>query len=99
MISFFGERLPLVIAALALILLLRVMGLKWENFFLVKGDLTAPVQGLGRKTPNLPWLPAGFLFTLIMASLFALALTQLMQPSVSWQQLFPICRLFYSLPL
>lgn len=88
-ISFFGERLPLVIAALLLVLLLRVMGLKWGDFFLVKGDLNAPVQGVGRKTPNLPWLTTGILFTTIMASLFALALTQLMPPSVGWFRLFP----------
>jgi membrane protease YdiL (CAAX protease family) len=88
-ISFFGERLPLVIAALALVLLLRFMGMKWRDFFLAKGDLTAPVQDLGRKTPNLPWLQTGVLFTLGLALLFALALSQLMPSAGNWLQLIP----------
>ncbi len=86
-ISFFGERLPLVLAALAIVLLLRLMGLKWADFFLVKGDLAAPVQGVGRA--RLPWLPAGLLFTLAMAALFALALSQMMPVTFSWGRLLP----------
>lgn len=86
-ISFFGERLPLVLAAMVIVLLLRLMGLKWADFFLVKGDLSAPVQGVGRA--RLPWLPAGLLFTLALAALFALALSQMMPVTFSWGRLLP----------
>jgi membrane protease YdiL (CAAX protease family) len=85
-LSFFGERLPLLLAAVALVLLLRLMGLKWAGFFLVIGDMAAPVQGLGRKRP-FPWLPVGVLFTLALAALFALALSQMMPVTFSWARL------------
>lgn len=88
-ISFFGERLPLVIAALAIVLLLRLMGLKRADYFLVKGDLAAPVQGLRFFKRPLPWLPVGLLFTAFLGALFALALSQLMPPVVGLRQLFP----------
>jgi membrane protease YdiL (CAAX protease family) len=84
-ISFLGERLPLVLAAGAILLLLRLMGLKWADFFLVKGDLSAPVQGVRRA--QLPWLPVGLLFTLGLAALFALALSQMMPVQFSWERL------------
>jgi membrane protease YdiL (CAAX protease family) len=86
-ISFFGERLPLVIAALALVLLLRVMGLKRGDFFLVKGELSAPIQSVARG--KLSWLPTGLLFTLALAALFALALLQMMPVTFSWGRLLP----------
>lgn len=86
-ISFFGERLPLLLAALGLVLLLRLMGLKWEDFFLVKGELSTPVQGVARG--KLSWLPAGVLFTLALAALFALALSQMMPVTFSWERLLP----------
>ena len=86
-ISFFGERLPLLLAALVLVLFLRLMGLKWSDFFLVKGELTAPVQGVGRK--RLPWLPVGLLVTAVLAALFALALSQMMPVTFSWGRLLP----------
>jgi membrane protease YdiL (CAAX protease family) len=83
-----GERLPLMLAALAIVLLLRLMGLKWADFFLVKGNLAAPVQGVGRKRP-FPWLPVGVLFTVALAALFALALSQMMPVTFSWAGLLP----------
>jgi hypothetical protein len=52
-ISFFGERLPLVLAALIIVLLLRLMGLKWADFFLVKEDQAADADvGYQRWPPN-----------------------------------------------
>jgi membrane protease YdiL (CAAX protease family) len=87
-ISFFGERLPLVIAALVMVLLLRVMGLRRADFFLVKGELSAPIEGLGRRR-SWRWMPVGVLFTLVVGALFALVLSQLMPPTGSWGLLLP----------
>jgi membrane protease YdiL (CAAX protease family) len=85
-ISFFGERLPLLLAALPIVLLLRLMGLRWGEFFLIKGDLSAPVQGVGQNR-WWPWLPVGLAFTVILAALFALALSQLMPVTLDWGRL------------
>ena len=76
-ISFFGQRLPLVVEALAIILVLRLMGLKRRDYFLVKGNLATPVARL----------PA--LLTLGLAALFALGLLQLMPPPPGWSQALP----------
>jgi membrane protease YdiL (CAAX protease family) len=73
-INFFGERLPLVMEALAIILVLRLMGLKRSDFFLVKGNLSTPAS-------RLPTL-----LTLGLAVLFALGLSQLMPPPPDWSQ-------------
>jgi membrane protease YdiL (CAAX protease family) len=87
-VSFFGERLPLVLAALVMVGVLRLMGLKRADYFLVRGDLAAPVQGVGRA--RLPWLPAGLLFILALAALFALVLSQMMPVAFSWERLLPL---------
>lgn len=76
-INFFGQRLPLVVEALAIILALRLMGLKRPDFFMIKGNLATPAA-------RLPTL-----LTLGLAALFALGLTQLMPPPPNWSQALP----------
>lgn len=76
-ISFFGERLLLVVEALAIILVLHLTGLKRADFFLAKGNLVTPAV-------RLPTL-----LTLGLAALFALGLTRLMPPPPGWSQVLP----------
>lgn len=76
-ISFFGTRLPLVVEALVIILVLRLMGLMRADFFLVKGNLAIPAA-------RLPTL-----LTLGLAVLFAFGLLQLMPPPPGWSQVLP----------
>lgn len=89
---FFGSRLLLVLAALALALLLRLLGYRRRDFFLVAGDPRAPfgpsLPGMERP---LPWLPAGLLVSLLLAGLFSLALAQMFPPPPgAWARVGPL---------
>lgn len=76
-IGFLGERLPLVVEALAMVWLLRLAGFRRADCFLVRGRVGAP--------------PARLLVlsTLGLAALFALGLAQLMAPPAGWARVLP----------
>jgi membrane protease YdiL (CAAX protease family) len=69
-VAFFGERLPLVLQALVLILVLTTMGLKRRDYFLAVGNVPAPVL-TGRIGGLLnSWWVVGPLASLALAGLF-----------------------------
>jgi membrane protease YdiL (CAAX protease family) len=69
-ISFLGERLPLLIEALLLILLLVGVGVKRQALFLAVGKLGAPAVGLRLPGIGNRWLLIGPLLALLLTLLF-----------------------------
>ncbi len=71
--SFFGERLAVVLIALALVGILALMGQKRQDYFLTYGNVNAPAPGLRlpRREKPLPWLIAGPLIALPLSALMA----------------------------
>lgn len=69
-ISFLGERLPLLIEAVLLILLLVGVGVKRQELFLAVGKLRAPAVGLRLPGLGNRWLLVGPLLALLLTLLF-----------------------------
>jgi len=69
-ISFLGERLPLLIEAVLLILLLVGVGVKRQEIFLTVGKLRAPAVGLRLPGLGNRWLLVGPLLALLLTLLF-----------------------------
>jgi membrane protease YdiL (CAAX protease family) len=69
-ISFLGERLPLLIEAVLLILLLVSMGVKRQELFLAVGKLAAPAVGLRLPGIGNQWLVVGPFWALLLTLLF-----------------------------
>lgn len=69
-ISFLGERLPLLIEAVLLILLLVGVGVKRQELFLTVGKLRAPAVGLRLPGLGNRWLLVGPLLALLLTLLF-----------------------------
>jgi membrane protease YdiL (CAAX protease family) len=69
-IRFWGERLPLVIEAVLLILVLTGIGMKRQDFFLAVGKLRAPVVGLRLHGSGNAWLLVGLFAALLLTIFF-----------------------------
>ncbi|MEZ4663936.1 MAG: CPBP family intramembrane glutamic endopeptidase [Caldilineaceae bacterium] len=69
-ISFLGERLPLVVEALILMLMLIGMGMKGRDFFLAVGNLRAAATGLPLLRFGNAWLVVGPFWALLLTLLF-----------------------------
>lgn len=74
---FFGERLPLVIEAGVLMLVLFGMGIKRQEFFLMVGNLSAPAVGWQLPWLGNSWLWIGTLFSGLLAVFFFLGMVAL----------------------
>jgi membrane protease YdiL (CAAX protease family) len=69
-IRFLGERLPLLIEALLLMLVLIPMGRKRQDFFLATGELRAPAVGLRVPGMGNAWLFVGPFLALLLTIFF-----------------------------
>jgi len=81
-VSFFGERLTVILLALILAALLLALGQKHQDFFLIIGELNAPVEGLQRPGTNKPirWTVVGPIVAVGLTTLFGIALVILNPP-------------------
>jgi membrane protease YdiL (CAAX protease family) len=81
--ALFGERLTLLLATLAVILALRLMGLRRRDFFLVVGRLDAPAAGV--RLPGMAepagWHVVGALLAILLLAVFAGAAAALAPPA------------------
>ncbi len=78
-VSFFGERLTVVLLALILAAILLALGQKRQDFFLVMGELNAPVEGLQRPGTNRPirWTVVGPIAALVVTTLIGIVVFML----------------------
>lgn len=67
-VTFFGERLDVVLMALAMAGLLALLGHRPRDYFLVPGNVSAQAEGL-----RLPWTVAGPVISLLLIALSAAA--------------------------
>jgi membrane protease YdiL (CAAX protease family) len=89
-IRFFGERLPLLIEALILLLILVGMDMKRQDFFLAVGDLLAPAVGLRLPGIGNRWLLIGLLLAWLLGVLFFFGIAaQLGLPLSALPQVLP----------
>jgi len=81
-VSFFGERLTVILLALILAALLLALGQKRQDFFLMIGELNAPVEGLQRPGTNKPirWTVVGPIVAVGLTTLFGIAVVILNPP-------------------
>ena len=94
LVSFFGERLGVVLMALSLVGVLALLGKKRRDYYFALGDLNAPAVGIRfpwSENP-LPWKVAGPLIALLLTALFTagiLAMTPLIVTAAEVISLLP----------
>jgi membrane protease YdiL (CAAX protease family) len=78
-VSFFGERLAAVLLALVLAVILILLGQSRRDFFLVIGELNAPVEGLQRPGANkqIRWTVVGPMVALVVTTLIGIVVFML----------------------
>ena len=90
----FGDRLGIVLIALALAGILALMGRKRGDFFLAFGNVNAPAEGM-----RLSWKIAGPLIALILTALFTAGILAMNALSITISDVLPILPMVFVLAI
>jgi len=94
LIRSFGDRLGIVLMALALAGILALLGQKRGDFFLAFGDINARAEGM-----RLPWKIAGPLIALLLTALFTAGIFAMSSLSITIAAILPILPMVFALAL
>lgn len=94
LIRSFGDRLGIVLMALALAGILALLGQKRGDFFLALGNVNAPAQGM-----RLPWKIAGPLIALLLTALFTYGIFAMSSLTITIADILPILPMVFALAL
>jgi membrane protease YdiL (CAAX protease family) len=101
LISFFGERVGVVLMALGMVGFLALLGRKRRDYYFALGDLNAPAAGIRfpwSENP-LPWKVAGPLIALLLTALFTMGILAMNPLTVTAAEVLPLLPAVFLLAL